>query len=163
MVMSTSMWKSEPVLKGLDQDRMIDDFRLGCIKSLGAWDTHQHPMLNALVGSILLQHFTLRRPHADAAFVATIVLQAQSIGLHREFEGTLDSYSREYRRRVWWHIVWFDVQTSLATGSPPAAVTCCMMWNCRIASDMAQLRPSTGQSRTRGSANLNSLWLCCLP
>lgn len=44
------------------------------------------------------------------------------MGLHRELDDTsLGSYSREYRRRVLWHIVWLDVQTSLATGLP----TCC--------------------------------------
>jgi hypothetical protein len=54
----------------------------------------------------------------DALFVATAIRLAQSMGLHQENNiPNLDS-TREQRRQIWWHLVWLDIQSSLASGLP---------------------------------------------
>ncbi|KAJ6171801.1 hypothetical protein N7470_000868 [Penicillium chermesinum] len=52
----------------------------------------------------------------NAIFVSTTVRLAQSMGLHQELD--LPQISQEFRRNIWWHIVWLDVQSSLMTGLP---------------------------------------------
>lgn len=152
--MSISSWESVVALKDLDQLLLLENLERACSESLKICLHSQYPTINTLVASILLQHFTNHDPLEDAAFVAQTVRLAQSMGLHRELEdSTLDKYCREYRRRVWWHIAWFDVQTSLGTGLP----TCCtsmlggveMVNNFEHGATTAKYRPKPVSSASR--------------
>lgn len=59
------------------------------------------------------------KPMQDIISISTTVRIAQTMGLHSELASSaLDLVSRETRRRVWWHIVWLDVQSSISTGLP---------------------------------------------
>lgn len=100
----------------------MDQLEKACHDSLTACKYTEHPTLNTLAASLLVHHFTKHEPLGDAVFIATSVRLAQSMGLHREVEHEMkDAFAREHRRQIWWHIVWFDIQTSLSTGLP----TCC--------------------------------------
>ncbi|KAJ6131521.1 hypothetical protein N7523_001227 [Penicillium sp. IBT 18751x] len=120
-VVTESAW-DVPELKHYERDSIIDRLQKACRDSLTACKYTEHPTLNTLAASLLVHHFTKHEPLGDATFIAASVCLAQSMGLHREVEhGVKDAFAREYRRHIWWHIVWFDVQTSLSTGLP----TCC--------------------------------------
>ncbi|KAJ5289929.1 Cytochrome P450 [Penicillium atrosanguineum] len=111
-----------PELKNHERKGMMDLLEKACHDSLTACKYTEHPTLNTLAASLLVHHFTKHEPLGDAIFIAATVRLAQSMGLHREVEHEVKNpLIREYRRRIWWHIVWFDVQTSLSTGLP----TCC--------------------------------------
>jgi Fungal Zn(2)-Cys(6) binuclear cluster domain./Fungal specific transcription factor domain. len=118
-VATESAW-SVPELKGIERKGMIDRLEKACHDSLAACKYTEHPTLNTLAASLLVHHFTKHEPLAGAAFIASIVRLAQSMGLHQDHEED-NALIRESRRRIWWHVVWYDVQTSLATGLP----TCC--------------------------------------
>ena len=84
----------------------------------------QHPTLSTLVSS-LLAHSCSRPDETyfeDLRLVGMNSRIAQSMGLHRDGSSFgLDTITSELRRRVWWHIVWLDVETSMLHGSQP----CC--------------------------------------
>jgi hypothetical protein len=115
-VATKSAW-SVPGLKGTERKHIIDRLEKACHDSLTACKHTSHPTLNTLAASLLVHHFTKTEPLEDAAFIGSIVRMAQSMGLHQDHEEG-DALIRESRRLIWWHIVWFDVQTSLATGLP---------------------------------------------
>ncbi|KAH8152507.1 uncharacterized protein LAJ45_03347 [Morchella importuna] len=63
---------------------------------------------------------TMKEPLTSCSFVGMAMRVAQSMGLHRD--GSLFELSEvecEVRRRVWWHIMYLDVQGAIATGLPP--------------------------------------------
>lgn len=107
------------VLGGLDPKKAITQFKNACSDSLSACRYLEHPTLNTLVGSILLHTFKQTESSTqDALFIATTIRLAQGMGLHRENNlPDLDS-TKEQRRQIWWHLVWLDIQTSLANGLP---------------------------------------------
>lgn len=108
-----------PNLRYLDRETTVSKLKSACADSLAACRHSEHPTLNTLVGSILLHTFTkIQTSTEDALFVATAIRLAQSMGLHQENNmPNLDS-TREQRRQIWWHLVWLDVQSSLASGLP---------------------------------------------
>ncbi|KAJ5232136.1 hypothetical protein N7468_005092, partial [Penicillium chermesinum] len=108
-------WPSD-ILRGVDRTATIQKLSQSCSKSLDACHFREHPTLYALVASIVLYHFTDPAPMENAIFVSTTVRLAQSMGLHQELD--LPQISQEFRRNIWWHIVWLDVQSSLMTGLP---------------------------------------------
>ena len=55
----------------------------------------------------------------DSGFVSAMVRNAYGMGLHIEAsELKLDAVTCEMRRRVWWHILWLDLQHSIFKGLP---------------------------------------------
>ncbi|EPS43547.1 hypothetical protein H072_2486 [Dactylellina haptotyla CBS 200.50] len=81
------------------------------------------PTLSSLIAYLLIHTCKIREeePLTSYAFVGVAMRAAQSAGLHREpnsFKG-LNEVEREVRRRVWWHIIYLDVQAAIATGLPP--------------------------------------------
>ena len=81
----------------------------------------EHPTFNNLVSTLLTRPFMdlPHEPMRNLVSVSTTVRIAQTMGLHCEWMwSALDPVAREMRRRVWWHIVWLDVQSSVSTGLP---------------------------------------------
>ncbi|KAF3088044.1 hypothetical protein TWF102_003457 [Orbilia oligospora] len=81
------------------------------------------PTLSSLIAYLLLHTCKIREeePLTSYSFVGVAMRAAQSAGLHREpssFRG-LNEVEREVRRRIWWHIIYLDVQAAIATGLPP--------------------------------------------
>ncbi|KAJ6263523.1 hypothetical protein Dda_2087 [Drechslerella dactyloides] len=81
------------------------------------------PTLSSLIAYLLIHTCKIREeePLTSYAFVGIAMRAAQSAGLHREpstFKG-LNEVEREVRRRIWWHILYLDVQSAIATGLPP--------------------------------------------
>lgn len=79
------------------------------------------PTFNTLVASLLM-HSCLRKEcesNDHSGFVGAMVRISQTMGLHLEASQLgLDAVSCEMRRRVWWHVLWLDLQHSIFTGSP---------------------------------------------
>lgn len=117
---SSSRWTDgPPTLRYLDRETTISQLKTACADSLSACRHSEHPTLNTLVGSILLHAFTqIQSSTEDALFIAKSIRLAQSMGLHQENKmPELDS-TRVHRRQIWWHLVWLDVQSSLASSLP---------------------------------------------
>ncbi|KAJ5891244.1 uncharacterized protein N7473_007472 [Penicillium subrubescens] len=119
-VISSSTWTDDSsALKDLDREATINQLKAACSDTLSACRHSEHPTLNTLVASILVHEFSKKRSlNEDALFIASTIRLAQSMGLHRENDVPDLAPTREQRRQIWWHIVWLDVQSSLASGLP---------------------------------------------
>lgn len=111
-------------LQNIEKDKTVKQLRKMCSTSLSLCQHLQHPTFFTLVSSLLIH--SCSKPGAthleDLSFVSIILRVAQNMGLHRDGSSFgLDSITSELRRRVWWHITWLDVQTSILHGSP----SCC--------------------------------------
>ncbi|EED18013.1 hypothetical protein TSTA_117850 [Talaromyces stipitatus ATCC 10500] len=115
-----SMWESVK-LKTLRKDTIVDQLRSAYTTSLSMCAYTEHPTLNSLVSTLLTGPFIddpLKLMH-NIISISTTVRIAQTMGLHSELAySALDPVAREMRRRVWWHIVWMDVQSSISAGLP---------------------------------------------
>lgn len=112
------LWSSSH-FKDHERLGLIETLKSACSTGLAMCQHIRHPTLNTLV-ALLLSHSCEdlgSDPFGDAHFAALVLRMAQSLGLHREdiFSGPKEEV--ELRRRVWWHIVWLDVQASMFTGS----------------------------------------------
>lgn len=121
LVAPESVWDL-PAFNDLEKQTNVSRFRTAVYDSLAACQHSKYPTLNTLVSSLLVNQ--LDKPEGntleDAVFVSTTVRLAQSEGLHREINfAELDEHAREHRRRIWWYIVWLDVQVSISSGLPP--------------------------------------------
>ncbi|KAJ5390009.1 uncharacterized protein N7496_001077 [Penicillium cataractarum] len=117
---SLSRWTDgPPTLRCLNRETTISQLENACADSLSACRHSEHPTLNTLVGSILFHVFAkIQSSTDDALFIAKSIRLAQSMGLHQENNiPDLDS-TREHRRQIWWHLVWLDIQSSLASSLP---------------------------------------------
>lgn len=90
--------------------------------ALGACAFPRSPTVNSLTAFLIVQTCLIREeePLTSCSFVGLAMRVAQSMGLHRD--GSLFGLSDvecEVRRRVWWHILYLDVQGAIATGLPP--------------------------------------------
>lgn len=121
-VVSYLEWDSIP-LKDLDQLQTIEQLRVACSESLVACRHTDHPTLDSLTASIIAYHFDASGKLSKSLFIPTTLRLAQSMGLHLDppISPEPSTNSTEHRRRIWWHIVWLDLQTSVSTGLP----TCC--------------------------------------
>ncbi|KAJ5186081.1 Transcription factor [Penicillium cf. griseofulvum] len=111
-------------LRGLQKETTVSHLKSAYTTSLSLSQHLEHPTLNTLVSTLLTGPFLDQpfEPMRGLVNVSTTVRIAQTMGLHRE--GTWSALSwvdKEIRRRVWWHIVWLDVQSSISTGLTP----CC--------------------------------------
>lgn len=116
---SAAMWTAGG-LKGMKKESIIDQLKEIYSASLIMCQHLQYPTLSTLASS-LFAHTWLKPdvPRLEhLRFISSIVGIAQSMGLHRECSlFGLDAVTCEMRRRIWWHIVWLDVQTSILHGS----------------------------------------------
>lgn len=106
-------------LQGLQKETTVSHLQLAYTTSLTLCQHQEHPTLNTLISTLLTRPFLDRPldPMRNLLHVSTTVRIAQMMGLHREKAwSTLNRVDREIRRRVWWHIVWLDVQSSISTG-----------------------------------------------
>ena len=107
-------------LEGSRKGTLVEQLQDLHSASLKACDYLRHPTFFTLV-STLLAHSCSEpdiEPSEELSFLSSVVRSAQSMGLHHD--GTvfgLDTVTCELRRRVWWHIVWLDVQASILHGS----------------------------------------------
>ncbi|KAJ5359813.1 Transcription factor [Penicillium concentricum] len=111
-------------LHGLQKETTVSHLKSAFTTSLSLCQHLEHPTFNTLVSTLLTGPFLDRpfEPMRSLVHVSTTVRIAQIMGLHRE--GTWSGMScvdKEIRRRIWWHIVWLDVQSSISTGLTP----CC--------------------------------------
>ncbi|KAJ5939549.1 Transcription factor [Penicillium verhagenii] len=106
-------------LQGLQKETIVSHLQLAYMTSLSLCQHQEHPTLNTLISSLLTEPLLDRplEPMRNLLHVSTTVRIAKMMGLHRERAWSmLNPVDREIRRRVWWHIVWLDVQSSISTG-----------------------------------------------
>ena len=114
-----AMWMADS-LQDVEKNSTVERLKKTYSTSLSMCQHLQHPTFSTLVSS-LLAHSCSRpdaEPFEDLRFVGMILRLAQNMGLHRDGSSFgLDNITSELRRRVWWHIVWLDVHTSILHGS----------------------------------------------
>lgn len=129
-VAAPSLFWAAEVLQSLKRELLLEQLKNFSSAGLKLCQYLRYPTFNTLVAS-LLRHSCLKtegEPFEDLGFVSMMVRIAQSMGLHREgSQFGLDAVSCEMRRRVWWHLLWLDVQDSIYNGSEP----CCSNNNAR--------------------------------
>jgi hypothetical protein len=106
------------------KDTILQQLKTNYTASLSTSRHFAYPTVNTLVSTLLIGPF-IDQPYDSTHSLVSIsntVRIAQSMGLHREVTwSSLNQTDRETRRRIWWHIVWLDLQSSVSTGLPP----CC--------------------------------------
>ncbi|KAF3929606.1 hypothetical protein ABW19_dt0209432 [Dactylella cylindrospora] len=109
--------------KGHTRNVITDHLHKAALATLAVTAFPRGPTLSSLIAYLLVHTCKIREeePLTSYAFVGVAMRAAQSAGLHREpssFRG-LNEVEREVRRRIWWHIIYLDVQAAIATGLPP--------------------------------------------
>lgn len=109
-------------LTGQTKEKITSTFYSATMNSLAATAFPRSPTLSSLIAFLIVQTCLIREeePLTSCSFVGMAMRVAQSMGLHRD--GSLFGLNEvecEIRRRVWWHIVYLDVQGAIATGLPP--------------------------------------------
>lgn len=118
-VIPASTWMDNSSMRELDRVTTITQLKIACSDSLSACRHSSHPTLNTLVASILIHLFSENKSSMeDTLFISSAIRLAQSMALHQENNMPDLDPTREQRRRIWWHIVWMDVQSSLSSGLP---------------------------------------------
>ncbi|KAJ5769079.1 hypothetical protein N7520_003638 [Penicillium odoratum] len=106
-------------LQGLQKETTVGHLKSAYTTSLSLCQHPKYPTLNTLISTLLAESFLgwASEPMHDLIQLSTTVRTAQIMGLHRESAwSALTPIEQETRRRVWWHIVWLDVQCSISTG-----------------------------------------------
>lgn len=118
---SPPMFWGDGPLQSVAKEAILEQLHNASSLSLKAVQHLRHPTIHSLV-ALLLRHSCLKQgrdSNHDSSFVSTAVRTAQSMGLHLEPSKLgLDVIDCEMRRRVWWHILWLDLQNSIFTGLP---------------------------------------------
>ena len=119
-VTPTSTWQdSSSPLATIECGTTIVELNEACSGSLNACQHTAHPTINTLVASLLAHQFSSQEtPLERTIFISTTIRLGQSMGLHRLSEVPGAGSSRNYRNRIWSHIMWLDVQSSIASGLP---------------------------------------------
>ncbi|OKL59557.1 hypothetical protein UA08_05014 [Talaromyces atroroseus] len=136
-----SFWSTAPPLVDLDIGSTVDQLRNCYLQGLELCKHTQYPTLNTLVAALLGHALSNRGKDilADISFFDTIVRISQSMGLHMEHSSTterrLDPVTLETYRRVWWHVLWLDMQYSLRYGSQTRCGSEGNHWNVRMVSE----------------------------
>ncbi|PMD21461.1 hypothetical protein NA56DRAFT_703645 [Hyaloscypha hepaticicola] len=60
-------------------------------------------------------------PYSAFGFLPETIRFAQSLRLHVD-KNTRDPMDRELRRRIWGHLLFLDVESTIATGLPPIGI-----------------------------------------
>ncbi|KAJ5894561.1 hypothetical protein N7495_006252 [Penicillium taxi] len=111
-------------LEGLQKSTTVSQLKSAYTTSLYMCQHLEHPTMNTLTSTLLTSPFMDRPIESlcNLVQVSTTLRIAQTMGLHREgLWSALSPIDQEIRRRVWWHIIWLDVQSSVSTGLAP----CC--------------------------------------
>ena len=120
-ITSPSSFWTTGALQGVGKDAILEQLNKASSLSLKAVQHLRHPTSHSLV-ALLLRHSCLKQgcdTSHDSNFVSTAVRIAQSMGFHLEPSKLgFDIVDCEMRRRVWWHILWLDLQNSILTGLP---------------------------------------------
>lgn len=114
------MWASAS-LQNLRKETIANHLKSAYTASLSMCRHLEHPTFNTLVSTLLTGPFMDRptEPMQNLLSLSRTVRIAQTMGLHSESTWpALDPITQELRRRVWWHIVSLDVQSSISTGLP---------------------------------------------
>ncbi|KAI5805408.1 fungal-specific transcription factor domain-containing protein [Peziza echinospora] len=121
---ATSM-SSELILTLFDvTDKAIvtDQLLEGTDAALDYFQFAKAPTTDSLTAFLII-HTCLVRVHdalTTSNAISTAMRVAQSMGIHRDGrQYGLSELDSEIRRRIWWHILHLDVQSSIATGLPP--------------------------------------------
>ncbi|PWY94566.1 hypothetical protein BO94DRAFT_563173 [Aspergillus sclerotioniger CBS 115572] len=110
-------------LQDVQKETTVNNLRSAYETSISLCHHLDHPTLNSLVSTLLTSPFLYGcKPMYELISVSMTLRLAQSMGLHREDTwSALSPVDRDIRRRIWWHIVRLDLQSSISTGLPP----CC--------------------------------------
>jgi hypothetical protein len=117
---------TQPPLRQANKDTIVKQVKAAYLKTLSACDHLEHPTMSTIISELIADPFMRRELESlsNGLFVSSVSRLSQSIGLHWESTGTdLDLPGQQHRRRIWQHIVWMDVQYSIASGLP----LCCGM------------------------------------
>ena len=120
-ITSSSLLWTNGALHEVKQKVLLKQLESASTASLKYVQHMQHPTYNTLVAS-LFRYGCLRhegRLDHDPWYVTTVMRIAQGMGFHLEASpDEHNSATSEMQRRVWWHILWLDVQDSVFNGSP---------------------------------------------
>ncbi|KAJ5753995.1 uncharacterized protein N7511_008148 [Penicillium nucicola] len=117
---SDTHWDSAQ-LRNEYKDTILQQLKTNYTASLSQSRHLEHPTMNTLVSTLLIGPFIGHSYDSmeQSISISTTVRIAQSMGLHREATwSALNHKEQETRRRIWWHIVWLDLQSSVSTGLP---------------------------------------------
>ena len=117
---SSLHWTAGP-LQELEQELLTKQLESASAASLKYVQHMQHPTYNTLVASLLVHSCSRHggRLDDDPGFVTTVMRIAQGMGFHLEASpNEHNAVTNEMQRRVWWHILWLDLQDSAFNGSP---------------------------------------------
>lgn len=120
--MSLTTKAIEKILPGQTKMEVTKSLYSGSMHALSASSFPRTPTIGSLIAFLITQTCLIREeePLTSCSFLGMAMRVAQSMGLHRD--GSLFGLNEiecEVRRRVWWHIVYLDVQGAIATGLPP--------------------------------------------
>ncbi|CAZ85483.1 unnamed protein product [Tuber melanosporum] len=112
----------EKILTGQSKIEVTKSLYSGSMHALSASSFPRTPTVSSLIAFLITQTCLIREeePLTSCSFLGMAMRVAQSMGLHRD--GSLFGLNEiecEVRRRVWWHILYLDVQGAIATGLPP--------------------------------------------
>ncbi|KAL2832614.1 hypothetical protein BDW59DRAFT_139481 [Aspergillus cavernicola] len=119
-----STWKLPNLqFKSESRDTILNDLKASYLNLLAACEHLEHPTLNTITSSLLADTFMGRELDllTNGLYVSSICRLAQNIGLHRGDRNTdmgHNESARHLHSRIWWHIIWLDVQSSIASGLP---------------------------------------------
>jgi hypothetical protein len=123
MAAPPSLWAAG-ALRDAKRESILEQLKAASSSSLEVCHYLRYPTFHTLVASLFRHSFVNldSEPFEAVGFVCVVVRIAQSMGMHRDgSQFGLNAIECELRRRVWWHILWLDLQNSILTGGP----TCC--------------------------------------
>lgn len=107
--------------------------------ALSACAFPRSPTVNSLIAFLIVQTCLIREeePLTSCSFVGLAMRVAQSMGLHRDGSHFgLSDVECEVRRRVWWHILYLDVQGAIAAGLPPLGGSSDDLYDTKMVSEL---------------------------